>query len=658
MSDTAVLRDLVVVFAAALPIVFVFQRLRIPPVAGFLMAGILIGPHGIGLIPHTAHVDSLAEIGLIWLLFIVGLELSLAQLARLGRVVISAGLLQVAVTAVIVTAITVALLPFHEGIVLGFLIVHSSTAVVLKLLAARGEMDAPHGRIATGILIVQDLALVPMMLLIRVLGDSTAAWSNVAWGLLEAAGGVVAIVVGGRVLLTAALRHIVRLHNRELFTGSVVFFCVSTAWLASQLGLSLAIGALIAGLVLSESDYSHQAISDILPLRDTLNSVFFISIGMLVPLGFLVSHLPALFAAALAVMAFKAIIIHAVVLPSYPSFRVAASTALALAALGELSFVVARFAVSSGLMPAVHYEWFVAIAVLSMLVAPLLINNAPALTQRMEALLRVRPTPAADIAPVAPRDVAIIGYGLNGENLAHVLRETGLRYVIVEMNPERVAEARQRGEPMVFGDASRREVLQSLSIARVKVIVVAISDPHATRRIVALLRQLEAAAPIIVRTRYVAEIEELQRLGATEVIPEEFETSVEIFARVLRRLHVPRNVIDLQVQLIRRGGYGMLRGLELPAQTLSQLDQILAATTTETFLVADRSPAVGVAIRDLRLRSRSGATIIAIVRDSQPITNPEIDLEIRAGDIIVLVGAHEQLDKALSVLGGESPEGT
>jgi CPA2 family monovalent cation:H+ antiporter-2 len=303
-------------------------------------------------------------------------------------------------------------------------------------------------------------------------------------------------------------------------------------------------------------------------------------------------------------------------------------------------------------MTPVEYQTFVAVAVLTMLAAPFLIRVGARVSYAPQDLLPAA-TAAAPLAQRAARHhVLVVGYGLNGENLARVLRQTGLQYVILELDPERALAARKSGEPVLFGDATRLEVLRQGGAATAHVIVVAISDPVATRRIVALSRQLNVQAPIIVRTRYIAEMDDLRRLGATEVIPEEFETSVEIFARVLRRLRVPRNVIALQVDLIRRQGYSMLRGLDLPRQTLDQLGQILAATTTESFMVPKGSPAAGRSIRELQLRKMTGVTIIAMVRSGKTLTNPSPDEVIDAGDIVVMVGNHAQLDQAMTRLGG------
>jgi len=656
MAEGVLLRDLVVLFAAALPIVVVFQRLHVPTVVGFLVAGVVIGPHGAGLIADTAEVDSLAALGVVPLLFVVGLELSFRQLARQRRIVVVAGALQVFLTGALAAAAGLAAgFPVAESLVLGFVIVHSSTVVVLQVLAQRGELDAPHGRIAVGILLIQDLSLVPMILLTRLLATPAAAsWLAIMLVLAKAAAAIGIIVLLAVLVMPTVLRHVVQLRSRELFTGAIVLFCLGTAWLASQLGLSLALGALIAGLVISESEYSHQAVADILPFRDAFNSIFFISIGMLLRVDFLRAHFVGIVTLAVGVMIFKALLLPLAILPVYRSLRVALLTALSLAAVGELSFVLARFAQPLGLLPPAHSEWFIAVAVVTMLASPFVIEAAPALTTRLLALLGTRDVTPAPERQAARNHVLIIGYGLNGENLAHVLRQTGLPYLVLELNPDRTAAARSRGEPVLYGDATRPAVLAEAGVGAAQVIVVAISDRLATRRIVALARQHSPQVPIIVRTRYVAEMDDLRRLGATEVIPEEFETSVEIFARVLRRLRVPRNVIAVQIDLIRQQGYSMLRGLALPRQTLDQLGDILAATTTESFMVPRTSPAVGRSIRDLQLRKQTGVTIIAVVRGGQPLTNPAPDLQIHGGDILVMVGNHAQLDQALLQL-GEAP---
>lgn len=659
MAEASLLRNLVVLLAAALPIVALFQRLRLPTIVGFLLAGVVIGPNGIGLIQHSDDVTSLAEIGVALLLFVAGLELSFDELLRMRRVLVWSGVLQVVVTTALAAGIGIAAgAPPTLALFAGFVVTHSSTAIIMKVLADRGELNAPHGRLVSGIALIQDLALVPMVLITRVLADPAASsLSSVAAVLAKASIAVAATIVLAVIIVPWVLRQIVALQSRELFSGTVVLCALGTAWVADALGLSVALGALAAGLVLSESEYSHQTLAEILPFRDALNSVFFISVGMLVHVTTLREHWPVLLAAATGIVVFKAIVAFAVTLPFVRSVRVAAAAALTLAEVGEVAFVLLQFAHPLGLVPPPEYEVLVTVAAMTMIVAPFLIGGAPAVANALGALTRARvpPTPSAEHRR---GHVVIVGYGLNGENLARVLRETGIRFVVLELNPDRVQAVRRAGGSVVFGDASRQEVLHKAGVEHAHVVVVAVSDPVATRRIVALTRQASPGVPIIVRTRYQTEIEELRRLGATEVIPEEFETSVEIFAHVLRRLHVPRNVIALQVDLIRREGYSMLRGLRLPRQTLDQLHEILAATTTETFLVTAGSPGIGRTIGELGLRHTTGVTIIAVVRDGIPTTNPPAELELQHGDVVVMLGSHGQIERATASLSPHPPETT
>lgn len=658
MTEPNLLRDLLIVFAAALPIVALFHRWQFPSLVGFILAGTLIGPHGLGLIARTDAVDAIAELGLILLLFVVGLELSLSQLVQFGRSLLLLGIAQISVTTAITALAAHGLgLPWQTSWVSGLIISNSSTAIVLKVLGDRKETDSLPGRIALGVLLVQDLALLPMVFVTRTLANvEVASWLTLVHVLAQSLIGLAVIVGSARVIFPWLLYRVVQVRSREVFTGTIVFLTLGTAWLAAQLGLTLALGAFVAGLVISESEYSHAVVADVLPFRDTLNSIFFISVGMLVPLARLWNSPLGFLGVATSVMVLKTVIAYAAVFWVFRSARTAATVAMALSSMSELGFVLIEVARSGQLISTEMYENFCGLAVLTMLPLPSLMAALPAAWDRFAPWMgRLEERPAESVHE-APTAVTIVGYGLNGENLARVLQATGLPLVVVELDPRRVRLARERELPVLFGDATRPAVLRSAGVERAQVVVIAISDALATRRIVAHVRALNPTVPLIVRTRYVAEIEQLQRLGATEVIPEEFETSVEIFARVLQRLRVPRNIINAQIDLVRREGYRMLRGLDLPRQTLDQLKEILAATTTETFLVTRDSRLCGKSLRDLRLRKEAGATVIAIVRGGKPILNPAPDEQFQGGDILVLVGSHEQLDRALDVL--EQLQGT
>ncbi len=652
MPNHGFLADFLLILAVALPIAVVFTRLRLPSLVGFLLAGALIGPHGIGLIDQSETVSAVAEIGLILLLFMVGLQLSFAQLTQLGSRIIFAGLAQLGVTAVVIAvAVAAAGGTTIMAALAALTVVHSSTAIVLKVLSDRKQVDTLHGRISLGISLLQDLSLLPIMLLLRgIASPESWTWAGVVHLLLQSLFGLAVVIAAARLFLPALLRRVVAMRSREVFTGTIIVVVLGTAWLAAQVGLSLAVGALIAGLVISESEYAHAVVADVLPFRDTLNSIFFVSVGMLVPLEAVTADLPFFLGTALAVLWGKALILFALIRVLYRSARAALQVALAMASMSELALVLLRAALELQLLDLELYEHFVAVTVMTMLPTPFLMAWSEPLWLFLERRLGAPVPLPVSAAEQKPPHVVIVGFGLNGENLARVLRATGIPFVVVELDPRRARSAREQEATVIYGDATAPQVLQAAGVEHAQVVVIAISDAAATRRIVSQARHLAPDVPIIVRTRYVAEIEELRRLGATEVIPEEFETSVEIFARVLRLLHVPRNIINAQIDLIRREGYSMLRGLELPRQTLDQLDAILAATTTESFLVTRESPLCGRTLRELRLRKETGATVIAIVRHGKPRTNPEPDEPIQAGDILVLVGAHEQLDHALERL--------
>lgn len=646
-----ILRDLVVVLAAALPVVFIFQRLRFPTVVGFLIAGVLIGPHGIGVIADDADVRSLAEFGIVLLLFVVGLELSLRQLMRLGRILLGSGVVQILVTVgAAALAARLAGLETPAALFIGFLVAHSSTAIALKLLADRGETDAPHGRIMVGLLLVQDLSLVPMTLLTRLLAaPGSASWSNVGATLLASGVALAVMIVGAKLIMPNLLRLIVRLRSRELFTSAVVVLCLGTAWLAAQFGLSLAVGALIAGLVISESEYSHQVIADVLPFRDVLNGVFFISVGMLVHIDDLTQHLGWILLASGLVLTFKFAVFGIAIRAFGGSVRVATISGFGLAGMGEMAFVLLHVGGPLGIVSPEVYEGIVSVAVITMLVTPGLLAIAPSVADFLQERFGQPIVEEERVTPLRGH-VVIVGYGLNGENVARVLRETSIPHIVTDLNPDLIAKARRNGDAVLFGDGTRIEVLRQAGLVSASALVVAISDPVATRRIVGLARLEAPDVGIIVRTRYVAEVDELRRLGATEVIPEEFETSIEIFARVLEHLRVPRNVINLQVSLIRGENYGMLRHTGAHSQNLAHLNEILTAATIDNFLVAEKSPAVGKTIAELALRSTTGVTIIAVVRGGKPRTNPAADVGVEAGDILVLFGSHAELDAAIKQL--------
>lgn len=573
VNELDFLRDLVVLFGVSIAVVYLFHLLRVPAVVGFLAAGAMLGPYGLDVVKDVSRVEVFAQIGVVLLLFTIGVEFSLAQIPSL-RAIMGGGVLQIgsAIGLSILAGLAFGL-PVNQGVFWGFLIAMSSTAIVLKMVTDRGETNSPSGRLTTGILIFQDLAVVPMMVLIPVLGHlDEGGLVAVAWPLAKAILLVFVILVAARVLVPRLLIGVVRSRSRELFVITIILVCLGIAWLSSLAGLSLAIGAFIAGLIISESEYSHQAMAEVLPFRHAFNSLFFISVGMLLDLQVLLAHPVVVGGLVAAVVVGKAVIAAGSAVAMGYSLRPAVLAGVALAQVGEFSFLLSKAGKDAGLLSAESFQIFLAVSVITMLLTPFMIQASPRLARRAEALQRLRhwlPARPADFTEKPPahiRDHTIIGgYGVNGRNLARVLRETEIPFVVAEVDGEAVRHEQRKGVPIYFGDVTQPAMLSRLGLHHARTLVLAISDPLATRRAVQVARQLNPGLQIIVRTRYLREIDELRALGADQVVPEEFETSIEIFTLVLLHYHIPPSVVADKAERIREEGYALLRR-ELPAR--------------------------------------------------------------------------------------------
>ncbi len=648
MRHLAFLSEFVTILAAAVAVNLLSHRLRIPAIVGFLLTGLVIGPSGLALVRDRAMVEQFAELGVVLLLFSVGLEFSLERLREVRRAFLVGGSAQ-AFSTILATALVAAALgaSLPRGIFFGFLVALSSTAIVLKLYADRRELEAPQGKLSIGFLLFQDFLVVPMMLLTPVLAGTVAASAREI--LLRFGLGVIvvaAVFFAARYLMPRLLYAIVRTRVREVFVLGALLLCLGMGLATESAGFSLALGAFLAGIIIAESEYSPQVIAEVSPFRDVFNSLFFISVGMLLDLDFAADHLGEVLALGAALVAVKAAIAFAVVRAMAFPARTALAVGLGLAQVGEFSFVLAGAARRAGLLSAEETQYFLAASILTMVLTPVLVAAAPRIAARLPGGREGEPP-----VPGLAGHVVVVGFGVAGRNLARVLRETAIPFVVVELNGETVREARAAGEPIFFGDATRRDILERCAVERAGVIVFVISDLAAVRQAIRQARALHPAVHIIVRTRRLAEIEELYRCGANEVVAEEFETSIEIFSRVLRHLHVPRNVIAAQEKLLRGDRYRVFRtpaGAPMPERLL----QALAAGTTEVFFVEEGGPAAGRTIRDLDLRRRSGATIIAVVREERAHPNPPATLALAAGDSLVLVGSHAELERAFELLSG------
>lgn len=660
-ADLTLLRDLVVIVLVAIPVVFVTSRLRVPAVVGFLLTGMLIGPHTLALIPEQEVVTQAAELGAVLLLFTVGLELSLSRILKLGREVLLGGSLQLVVTAGLVAGLLAALSgPSRSAVLMGTLFALSSTAVVLKLYAERQELDTLHGRVVVAILLFQDLAVVPLMLVLPLLAGTTSGGAA-AKELLTSLAVVAVIVVGGRLVVPKLLERLAGMPSRELFTLTIVALGLGAAYVTSQFGLSLALGAFLAGLVISESDYGLQALSDVLPFRDTFSGIFFISVGMLLDVPAVLREPALVLGATAAAMFLKVVVVAAIVAAIGYSLRSGIVAGMGLAQVGEFAFVLASAGLAAGVLSERNYQGFLAAAVLSMMLTPVAITWAEPLADRLTARIgrtALDATTREQEAAAALRDhVIIVGYGLNGRNLAKALRGARIPYVILEENARTVRRAREEGEPMYFGDGTRAEVLRHVGVDRARVIVYVIASAAATRRGVAMAHHVNPRLHIVVRTRYVAQIEDLQTLGASEVVPEEFETSLEVFSRVLRKFGVPSSAIRAEVEAVRQDHYDMFRGRERPyAGHLTDLAISLGVRIgVETLTVEHGAAAIGGNPRSLRLRQTTGATVVAVIRGKDIIYEPSAEFGFRDLDTVVLVGNPEAVARATLLFRAPAP---
>jgi CPA2 family monovalent cation:H+ antiporter-2 len=657
-----VLSDLLTIFTVSIAVVFVFHQIRLPSIAGFLAAGALIGPYGLNLVSDLRQVTVLAEIGVVLLLFTIGIEFSLAHLAASRGLLLVGGPLQVASVLLLVTVGGLLIgLPYRQAIFWGCLLSLSSTAIVLKALAGRGESDSLHGRATIGILIFQDLAVVPMMLLTPIL--ATAAEDVMVDVVLALAKSVVlvgVIVAAAWFLVPKLLEHIVRSRSRELFLLTIIVLCLGIAWLTSLSGLSLALGAFIAGLVISESEYSHQAMAEVLPFRDSFNSLFFVSIGMLMDVRVVLAHPMLVVALVGAILVGKFITAVGPVLAlGYPP-RAAVLAGIALAQVGEFGFILAQEGKEVGLLTGEPYQVFLAVSVLTMVVTPFLIQWSPKLARRAEAFQRLHHWfPGQTTAHVTSLSthhlrikdhVIVVGYGLNGRNLARVLEETEIPYVVLELDGDTVRRESRSGVPIYYGDASNPSVLRQVRIEQARVLVLAMSDPFAARRTVQIARSLNPALHIVVRTRYLKELEELHQLGADEVVPEEFETSIEIFTLVLRTYKMPQEVIVQKAEQVRREGYALLRRSELPELAHHLRGGTLTDVEVETCRIEADSPAVGKTLEQVSIRPRTGASVIALTRNGVTESNPAEKVRLELGDVAVLMGTRDQIRRAIGLL--------
>lgn len=647
------LQDIEILFGLALLTVMLFRRFNFPTIIGFLATGIMAGPHALAFIKDTHQVEQMAEIGVVLLLFTIGIELSLKELMRIKHLVLWGGGLQVLVTIVAVAAAGAVFgFPVKQSVFFGFLVALSSTAILMKLLIDSGQADSPHGKMAMGVLIFQDLCIVPLMLLTPLLAGNGTDVRDILIIIAKAAAVVMAAHYGARFLVPWIFKQVVKTRSRELFILTIIFIGLGTAWLTAIAGLSLALGAFIAGLAISESEYSHQALSDIIPFREAFMSLFFISVGMLLDPNILAAYPLLIASLVVTILLIKSLVTTGAAMALGVPMRIAIITALSLAQIGEFSFVLSQAGVKVGLLTPELYQVFLAASIATMALTPLCLKYAERVADAVIGLLPHKLTRGRGVLAKSEKSVRlndhviIVGYGVNGKNLARALKNLKIEHVVIDTNPFTVKNERKGGQHILFGDASKPEVLEHAYIGAARGMVIAISDAAASRRVASLARQLNPSLHIIVRTRYILEVEPLYKMGVNEVIPEEFETSIEILSRVLRNYMVPLAEIERCIAEARSDGYDMFRSLSRRHSHAVGISGYLAGAEIGTFRLKKGARLDGQSLREGTIRTMSGATVLVIKRGDELVANPDPVWELQPDDLLLLLGNPEQLAAA------------
>lgn len=671
MGHVPLLDELAIVAALAVAVTVVLSRLKLPTVAGLLAAGALLGPRGFGLATSIESIEVLAEVGVVLLLFSIGLEFSLARLRDIFRQVALGGVLQVGLTTAVAVVVAVALgEPVGRGVFYGFIFALSSTAIVLRALTERRELDAPHGRFIVGTLIFQDLCVVPMVLVVPLLSAASDPGSiavSIGWAMGRAALVVIGTVAVSRFIVPSVLGWVDASRSREVFLLAILGLCIGTAWLTSLAGLSLALGAFLGGMVVADTEYGHRAMGDILPLRDAFVSIFFVSLGMLFDARVVLEHPLLTTALLLGFLLAKGLLATlAAMAMRFPS-RVAWLAGVGLAQFGEFGFVLTRLAQQSKVIDEATASPLLSAGIVSMFLTPLLVRAAPHITAGekllapLERLIGVKSIDEVDEADAGHRALAghviIVGFGLAGRFAARTLLECRMPFVALELNADNVRKAKAQGLPVYYGDATSEEALRHAHLETARLVVLLMNDPQAAQRVVDTVKRAAPNVPVLMRTRYLLERDALLKLGARDVVAEEVEGAVEIISRMLRSLEVPRNVIDERIKKVRSETQTSERKQTLPRQRLGDVAG-LAEMKIESAQVHEASRAVGGNPVTLRLRSETGALLVGMRRGDKLLDRPDPTVAFMAGDVVYLVGTSEALHRALAIFSAPEADGT
>jgi CPA2 family monovalent cation:H+ antiporter-2 len=657
--ELGVLKDIVIIFALSTFVNFIFTRIKVPAIIGYLITGVIAGPHLLALINSPENVEVMAEIGVILLMFTIGLEFSLNHLLNIRRIVFLGGFMQLLLTAGVTLLVArVYQFGWAEAVFVGFLTALSSTAVVLKLLQERSELTTQYGKTIVGILIFQDIILIPLLLFTPILGGATGNIGNeLLILLLKTTGIIIFIYIGNRWLMPRLLHLIAMTHSQELFLMSILLFCLAVALLTNELGMSLAFGAFLAGLMISDSEYSHSAFGNLIPFKDVFTSFFFVSIGMLLDLGFVYDHPWLVIATVLLVIVLKTIIAGFTAFSLGHTFFGTVVIGLSLAQVGEFSFILARLGLTNKIITPYHYQLFLAVAITSLALSPLLIQVSKPLAN----LILKLPLPPFLVNGLFPlkqveipelkSHIVLIGKDSRAINLAAMIKKMELPFTSIVFDPDLARKQIENGNLAVFGDATNEPVLRQAYVHSAEMVIISIGNLITAMSIVEHVRVMNKHANIIVRTRHVTDIEELYRIGATQVIPEEFETAIDFFERILGKYLIPRMEIERAIARIREDNYGIFREKDKVGgySLLKDIPDIEIAAVK----VEEKSVFAGKTIAETALRKTCGVTMVALKHGDKIITNPDPSTVVHRNDIAYLLGKPEMIAIATDLLSKE-----
>lgn len=637
------LQPVLVLLAAAVLVVVVFRALRLPPLLGYLIVGVAIGPHALGWINTTDEVRNLAEIGVVFLMFSIGLEFSLSRLMTMRRIVFGLGAAQVLVTLLLVLAVAVAVgVSWRGGIVLGGALALSSTAILAKLLAERFELNSPHGRQIIGILLFQDLAVIPLLILIPALdAPAEALATTLGFAVLKAVVVLTVLLFVGQRLMRGWFHIVARGKSSELFVLNVLLVTLGVAYLTELAGLSLALGAFVAGVLISETEYRHQVEEDIKPFRDVLLGLFFVTIGMLLNVQVVIENAWVSVLLVSLVLVKTALIFGLSRLFGAPS-GVALRTGLALGACGEFGFVILAHVGVIGLVEPDVLQPVLAAMVLSMLIAPFVIERSEAIVRRWstsEWTSRAMQLHNIAVQSMAAQShVLVCGYGRSGQNLARLLGQEGVEFIALDNDPERIREAAAAGEHVVFGDAARREVLMAAGLARARAVIVTYADTTSALRIISHVQAARPGLPVVVRTIDDTDVEKLRSAGATEVVADLMEASLMLASTTLMLTGVPLSRVLRRIRETREHRYDLFRGFFRGMTDASEHDDQAQQPRLHSVLVTAGAWSAGKTLGELNL-AVEGVEVTAVRRRNVRTATPAPDTRIEEGDVVVLLGS-------------------